>query len=101
MNKKYRQGCLATTSSLGHSDIVSRSTDLCPAVLQAGAQVALTTIAARHQGCQTKCTRPSGVHVTMRVAEQDDVTGKMVLRQRNVWRAHATLSSRIRRELSG
>jgi hypothetical protein len=88
MNKYPDKVALQRQAALAIRNIVSRSTDLCPAVLQAGAQVALTTIAARHQGCQDEvyaALRDLGVHVTMRVAEQDDVTGKMVLRQREMF----------------
>lgn len=88
MNKYPDKVALQRQAALAIRNIVSRSTDLCPAVLQAGAQAALTTIAARHQGCQDEvyaALRDLGVPVTMRVAEQDDVTGKMVLRQREMF----------------
>jgi hypothetical protein len=88
MNKYPDKVALQRQAALAIRNIVSRATDLCPAVLQAGAQVALTTIAARHQGCQDEvyaALRDLGVPVTMRVAEQDDVTGKMVLRQREMF----------------
>jgi hypothetical protein len=88
MNKYPDKATLQRQAALAIRNIVSRATELCPAVLQAGAQVALTTIAARHQGCQDEvyaALRDLGVPVTMRVAEQDDVTGKMVLRQREMF----------------
>jgi hypothetical protein len=79
---------LQRQAALAIRNIVSRSTDLCPALLQAGAQVALTNVAARHVRCQDEvyaALRDLGVPVSMRVAEHDDATGKMVLRQREMF----------------
>jgi hypothetical protein len=88
MNKYPEKVALQRQAALAIRNIVSREKGLCPAVLQAGAQAALTHIAARHQGCQDEvyaALRDLGLPVNMQVAEQDDVTGKMVLRQREMF----------------
>jgi hypothetical protein len=90
--------CLATTSSLCHSSIVSQSPTFVRPSCKPVHKVALTT------GSAARAVRRSVTLRDLGAVEGDYASGgtgrcyrQMVLRQRNVWGAHATLSSRIRR----
>lgn len=78
---------LQRQAALAIRNIVSRDTDLRAAVLQAGAEAALTGVAARHVRCQDEvyaALRDLGIAASLRAAEQDS-SGNMVLKDREMF----------------
>lgn len=77
-------------AALALRNLVSRSTDLRPVVLQAGAAEALTGIAAKHVSCQDEvyaALRDLGLPASMLRVEQD-ASGQLVLKQTEMFGEH-------------
>lgn len=83
MQKHPSRTTLQRQGALALRNLVSRSTDLCPLVVQAGAAEALKDIAAKHVSCQDEvyaALRDLGFEASMLRVEQD-TNGKLVMKQ--------------------